>query len=67
MADERPPETAYKVHRIWDRGIGASSRGWHVVEKHPDGTEIPIADFVSFRDAEDWVKWKMNFKASDGR
>jgi len=32
--------------------------GWHVIERRADLTDIPIADFVSLQDAEEWVAWK---------
>jgi hypothetical protein len=32
--------------------------GWRVTERHADLTDIPIAVFVSLRDAEEWVSWK---------
>lgn len=32
--------------------------GWRVTERRSDLTDIPIADFVSFRDAEEWANWK---------
>jgi elongation factor G len=32
--------------------------GWRVIQRQADLTDIPIADFVSHRDAEEWVKWK---------
>jgi hypothetical protein len=32
--------------------------GWRVIERRADLTDIPIADFVSLRDAEEWVAWK---------
>lgn len=32
--------------------------GWRVTERRPDLTDIPVADFVSLRDAEEWVTWK---------
>lgn len=32
--------------------------GWRVIHRQADLADIPIADFVSFQDAEDWVKWK---------
>jgi hypothetical protein len=32
--------------------------GWRVTERRADLTDIPIADFVSLRDAEEWVNWK---------
>jgi hypothetical protein len=32
--------------------------GWRLTERRADLVDIPIADFVSLRDAEDWLKWK---------
>ena len=32
--------------------------GWRVIHRRSDLTDRPIADFVSLRDAEEWVKWK---------
>jgi hypothetical protein len=32
--------------------------GWRVTERRADLTDIPIADFVSLRDAEEWLNWK---------
>ena len=32
--------------------------GWRVIQRRADLTDIPIADFVSLGDAEDWVAWK---------
>jgi hypothetical protein len=32
--------------------------GWRVTERRADLTDIPIADFVSLRDAEEWLRWK---------
>ncbi|MET4066122.1 translation elongation factor EF-G [Bradyrhizobium sp. S3.2.6] len=32
--------------------------GWRVVHRRADLTDLPIADFVSLRDAEEWVNWK---------
>jgi hypothetical protein len=32
--------------------------GWRVTERRADLTDIPIADFVSHHDADEWVKWK---------
>jgi hypothetical protein len=32
--------------------------GWRVTERRADLTDIPIADFVSLRDAQEWVNWK---------
>ena len=30
--------------------------GWNVIERRADLTDIPIADFVSRRDAEEWMR-----------
>jgi hypothetical protein len=38
--------------------------GWRVIERRADLTDVPIADFISLRDAEDWVKWKQGGPAS---
>lgn len=32
--------------------------GWRVIRRRADLTDLPIADFVSYRDAEEWVNWK---------
>ncbi|MBR0685463.1 hypothetical protein JQ594_06020 [Bradyrhizobium manausense] len=32
--------------------------GWRVIHRRADLTDLPIADFVSYRDAEEWVNWK---------
>jgi elongation factor G len=32
--------------------------GWRVIHRRTDLTDLPIADFVSHREAEEWVKWK---------
>ena len=32
--------------------------GWRVIERRSDLTDLPVADFVSKRDAEVWVNWK---------
>jgi len=32
--------------------------GWRVTERRADLTDIPIADFVSRQDAEEWMNWK---------
>jgi len=32
--------------------------GWRVTERRADLTDIQIADFVSQRDAEEWINWK---------
>jgi phage-related protein len=64
MVSKRPSEISYyEVRRI---GMGAESRGWRVLEKHEDGTEIPIADFVSHRDAHEYILWKAS-KVSRGQ
>ena len=32
--------------------------GWRVIHRRADLTDLPIADFVSYREAEEWVNWK---------
>jgi hypothetical protein len=32
--------------------------GWRVIERRADLTDIPIADFVSLGDAQEWLDWK---------
>jgi translation elongation factor EF-G len=32
--------------------------GWRVIHRQADLTDLPIADFASHREAEEWVKWK---------
>lgn len=32
--------------------------GWRVIRRRDDLSDVPIADFVSYRDAEEWVNWK---------
>src|SRR5882757_1132243 len=32
--------------------------GWRVIHRRADLTDVPIADFVSLCDAEEWVNWK---------
>lgn len=32
--------------------------GWRVIRRRADLTDVPIADFVSYRDAREWVSWK---------
>jgi elongation factor G len=32
--------------------------GWRVIHRRADLTDRPIADFVSHREAEEWVSWK---------
>jgi elongation factor G len=32
--------------------------GWRVIHRRTDLTDLPIADFVSIREAEEWVDWK---------
>lgn len=31
---------------------------WRVIERRADLTDIPIADFVTYHDAEEWLNWK---------
>ncbi len=45
------PEESFIIQRL-EKG------GWRVVQRRADRTDIPIADFVSLRDAEEWVNWK---------
>jgi elongation factor G len=63
MADDHPQKALYEIRRIWERGNGPSSCGWRAVEKRLDGTEVPIADFVSYRDALEWLDWKSGLDA----
>ena len=32
--------------------------GWRVIHRQADLTDLPVADFASHREAEEWVKWK---------
>jgi elongation factor G len=32
--------------------------GWRVIHRRADLTDLPIADFVSHREAKEWVNWK---------
>ena len=32
--------------------------GWRAIHRRADLTDLPIADFVSHREAEEWVNWK---------
>jgi hypothetical protein len=32
--------------------------GWRVTERRAGLTDIPMADFVSLRDAEEWMRWR---------
>lgn len=32
--------------------------GWRVIHRRADLTDLPIADFVSHREAQEWVNWK---------
>jgi hypothetical protein len=32
--------------------------GWRVILRRADLTDVPIADFVSQRDAEEYMRWK---------
>ena len=50
MADFLPVES-FIIQRL-EQG------GWRVIERRADLTDIPIADFVSRRDAEEWAAWK---------
>ncbi|WP_157788412.1 hypothetical protein [Bradyrhizobium japonicum] len=50
MADSFPVES-FIIQRL-EQG------GWRVIERRADLTDNPIADFVSLRDAEEWVAWK---------
>jgi hypothetical protein len=50
---------SYKTQRLWDQG------GWRVIEVRMNGTEIPIADFVSLRDAEEYTRWKLSDRSKD--
>ena len=52
---EQSRNSTFSTSRIWDGG------GWRVVETRMDGAEIPIADFVSLRDAEAYVHWKFAY------
>jgi hypothetical protein len=45
------PVESYIIQRL-------ESGGWGVIERRKDLKDIPIADFVSHRDAEEWAKWK---------
>jgi hypothetical protein len=37
--------------------------GWRVTERRADLADIPIADFVSRRDADEWTDWKSGHPA----
>jgi hypothetical protein len=30
-------------------------RGWRVIDRQADRTDLPIADFVSYSEAQEWV------------
>lgn len=45
------PVESYIIQRL-DEG------GWRAIERGADLKDIPIADFVSYRDAEEWTRWK---------
>jgi elongation factor G len=32
--------------------------GWRVIRRRADLTDLPVADFVSYSEAEEWVNWK---------
>jgi hypothetical protein len=46
-------DATYLIQRIWDGG------GWRVIQKQVDGTEVRIADFISHRDATEYVQMKL--------
>jgi elongation factor G len=45
------PVESFIIERLEDGG-------WRVIHRRADLTDVPIADFVSLRDAEEWVNWK---------
>jgi elongation factor G len=45
------PVESFIIQRLQDGG-------WRVIHRRADLTDVPIADFVSLRDAEEWVNWK---------
>jgi elongation factor G len=45
------PVESFIIQRLQDCG-------WRVIHRRADLTDAPIADFVSLRDAEEWVNWK---------
>jgi hypothetical protein len=51
------PVESYIISRL-------ENGGWRVVERRTDLTDVPVADFVSLREAEDWVKWKQSEASS---
>src|ERR1700722_4809725 len=32
--------------------------GWRVIHRQANLSDVPIADFVSYREADEWVRWK---------
>jgi len=45
------PVESFIIQRLED---GA----WRVIYRRADLTDVPIADFISYREAEEWVNWK---------
>jgi hypothetical protein len=45
-----PPIDPFMIERLQDGG-------WRVIRRKADLTDLPIADFVSYGDAEEWVNW----------
>jgi hypothetical protein len=37
---------------------GLQEGGWRVIHRQADLTDVPIADFVSRREADEWIQWK---------
>jgi translation elongation factor EF-G len=45
------PVESYIIQRLQEGG-------WRVMQRRGDLTDLAIADFVSYREAEEWVNWK---------
>ena len=45
------PIESFIIQRLQDGG-------WRVIHRQADLMEVPIADFVSHQEAEEWVNWK---------
>jgi hypothetical protein len=45
------PVESYIIERLEDGG-------WRVTERRADLTDIPVADFASLEDAEEWSNWR---------
>ncbi|QPF88877.1 hypothetical protein [Bradyrhizobium commune] len=45
------PVESFIIERLADGG-------WRVTQRRADLADIPIAEFVSRLDAEEWVNWK---------